>query len=77
MRSHTLRWRQKAAEQQLKTTLKEISEVAWERRRRKSDSRGEREGRKSWTMVVTGEGGDGTELYRYSGLETGDARVGG
>ena len=36
-----------------------------------------REGQKSQTMVMTGEGGEGTELSRYDGTETGDAQVGG
>ena len=34
-------WRQKAAEGQLNTTLKEISEAPWERWRRESVMRGE------------------------------------
>ena len=77
MRARKIWWRQKAAEQHLKTTLKEILEAAWKQRRQKYVRGGEREGRKIWKLVVTGEGGNGTELYRYSGMETGDARVGG
>ena len=36
----------------------------------------EREGRKSWTLVVTGEREDGTDFTRYAGTEMGDTRVG-
>ena len=36
-----------------------------------------KKGWKSRTMVVTGEGGEGTELSSCAGTETGDAQVGG
>ena len=36
-----------------------------------------REGWKSFTLVVTSEGGEGTYFYWYSGTEAGDAQVGG
>ena len=37
---------------------------------------GAREERRSWSLVVTAEGKE-DEGFRYSGTETGDARVGG
>ena len=36
-----------------------------------------REGLNSQTLVMTGEGGEGTDLSRYSGTETGNTQVGG
>ena len=37
----------------------------------------DREGRKSRTLVMTGEGGEGTDLSWYAGTEAGESRVGG
>ena len=36
-----------------------------------------REGWKSRTLMMTGEGGEGKKLYLYAVTKTGDARLGG
>ena len=36
-----------------------------------------RKGQKSQTLVMTGEGEEGTKLFQYGGTEPGDAQVGG
>ena len=70
-------WLKHTDKRQLKTMKKDILAVAWERRRRESGRLEEgEEGRKSRTLVVTGEGGEGKDFSWYAGTGMGDARVG-
>ena len=70
-------WRQKATKLHLKATLKEFQH------QHGSGGKGNlagvvraREGRKSWNLVVSGQRGEGTEFSRFSGMGTGNDRVG-
>ena len=71
-------WRQKAAERQLKTMLKEISESAWEQRQQEYGRRGEgKRGTEESNYGGDGWVWDGKEFSRYAGTGTGESWVGG